>query len=131
MKFRYTHFLILIFLPVLAGVTAPRSTEAAVASAYESWAAAYEDWAPLLRKANEASLAEAMKAKATELRKASSTPGSTYLGFNPAFDLKEYAGELRKLGRESEAKKMEVLAKKWGDENLKAYLRQREQYLKQ
>ena len=124
---RYKLFLILFFLPVFAGYTASSSTEAAAASAYESWAVAYENWAALLRKTNEDARAEAMNASATKLRKASSTPGSTYLGFSPAIDLKEYAAELRKLGNEAEAIKMEALAKQWGDENYKAYLRQLEQ----
>jgi hypothetical protein len=52
--------------------------------------------------------------KARILRKSLSASESTFLGFDPAKDLRQFAVEFRRQGRENEAKEMEALATWWG-----------------
>jgi tetratricopeptide (TPR) repeat protein len=70
-----------------------------------------DDYASLLAKLNRQGAQEA-KARAEKLRNArlATEPGSVYLGFNPADELRAYAALLRELSRNAEATAVSALA---------------------
>lgn len=71
------------------------------------------------------------EAKARKLRKSFSSSKGSFLGFNPAGDLGRFAVQLRNLGREAEAKEMEVLAQWWTKCNMAAFLGDMAAFLEQ
>lgn len=72
---------------------------------------ALDDYASLLAKLNREGMQQA-KARAEKLRSArlATEPGSVYLGFSPADELRAYAALLRELSRNAEASAVSALA---------------------